>query len=56
MEWVKGEIEGAFQGIFVYSIQIGMTEQGDRMASFYDNLNRQALNGLQQHGTYYLLH
>ncbi|PJF16623.1 hypothetical protein PSACC_03610 [Paramicrosporidium saccamoebae] len=41
MMGVKGEIESIYPGIFVHSIQIGASENKDRIASFYDDLNRQ---------------
>lgn len=38
---MKKEIEGIYPGIFVHSIQIGKTENADRIASLYDDANRQ---------------
>ena len=38
---IKQAIQEAYPGIYVHSIQIGKDEKEDRLASVYDNLNRQ---------------
>lgn len=46
MSAVKQEIHAHYPGIFVHSIRIGGDENADRMASIYDNMNRQVLKAL----------
>ncbi len=41
MMTIKQDIMEAYPGIYVHSIQIGKNEKEDRLASVYDNLNRQ---------------
>jgi palmitoyl-protein thioesterase len=43
MTEIKNEIEAAYPGIFVHAIRIGATDNADRLASFYDSLNRQVI-------------
>lgn len=48
MSIIKGEIEAIYPGIFVHSIRIGKSDNADRLASFYDDLNRQVDEICQQ--------
>jgi palmitoyl-protein thioesterase len=48
---VKSEIEDIYPDIFVHSVQIGDSENKDRIASFYDDLNRQVDEICEQLGS-----
>lgn len=45
---IKEILQTELDGVFVYSVAIGNTEEDDRRSSFFDKIDRQVEEGAQK--------